>query len=174
MSIHCGRAAVYSWRRLSHGAGNGPLNEDLSLAINGSVMRPRLRDLLSLLWYGLEHRRCRWFGEILYGHFRLVHWLHREKSGRTTLAFSRLCGKSFGLGAPSRPVSMTSLCGENTHKGLTRCAASTLPNEEPSQHLCDFRAGRREESGSRVPARDEDEQLNSLQWLYCRRISPSF
>jgi hypothetical protein len=26
-----------------------------------------------------------------------VHWLHRGKSGRTTLAFSRLCGKSFGL-----------------------------------------------------------------------------
>jgi hypothetical protein len=57
MFIRCGRATVYSWRRLSPGVSNGLLNEDLSLAINGFVMRPRLRDLLSLLWYGLEHRR---------------------------------------------------------------------------------------------------------------------
>jgi hypothetical protein len=57
MFIRCGRATVYSWRRLSPGVSNGLLNEDLSLAINGFVMRPRPRDLLSLLWYGLEHRR---------------------------------------------------------------------------------------------------------------------
>ena len=57
MSIRCGRATVCSWRRLSHGVSNSLLNEDLSLAINGFVMRPRLRGSLSLLWYGLEHRR---------------------------------------------------------------------------------------------------------------------
>ena len=57
MFIRCGRATVYSWRRLSHGVSNSLLNEDLSLAINGFVMRPRLRGLLSLPWYGLELRR---------------------------------------------------------------------------------------------------------------------
>ena len=59
MFIRCGRATVYSWRRLSPGVSNGLLNEDLSLAINGFVMRPRLRDLSSLPWFGLDHRRSR-------------------------------------------------------------------------------------------------------------------
>ena len=48
-------AAALTW-----GVSNGLLNEDLSLAINnGFVMRPRLRGLLLLPWYGLEHRRSR-------------------------------------------------------------------------------------------------------------------
>ena len=34
-----------------------PAQQRFSLAINGFVMRPRLRGSLSLLWYGLEHRR---------------------------------------------------------------------------------------------------------------------
>jgi hypothetical protein len=56
MSTHYGPQIVSSWQPLSHGVSNNLLNEDLSLAMNGFVMRPRLRDLLSLLWYGLDHK----------------------------------------------------------------------------------------------------------------------
>jgi hypothetical protein len=64
MSIRCGRATVFSWLRLSPGVSNDDLlNEDLSLAINSFVMRPRLRDFVSrfdfVFWSEVAHGRER-------------------------------------------------------------------------------------------------------------------
>ena len=56
MSTNCEPQTVSNWQPRSHGVDNSLLDEDLFLPMNGFVKRPRPRALLSLLWYGLEHK----------------------------------------------------------------------------------------------------------------------